>query len=279
MMKGIYRFLMILLLLVYNLVYGQNIEIFKDSNTSNWGLRDESSKSIIVPAKLPKITDFNDTIIVAKYNNWGRMAVFDYDGKNLLEKKNTLLILVDLKFKNCPYDTAFYGTLFEVPMRNPKEELNMRGFEINLQGQCIPNDYFPCPAWAESISFDYLPEYIRLLQKGEEYSWACNMDSAILMCKKAMEYQPDNPAVYFWGASIFVGEYYAPPKSAQKCYDAKYNDWIEMCLEKSLELENRGYYRYVLLRMKKYYYSFLKNNTNSVTLLNKELRALKKECK
>ncbi|NJK96867.1 MAG: hypothetical protein HC905_19875 [Bacteroidales bacterium] len=202
-------------------VFTQKIEKFKDTNTQKWGLKNTETDSVIVPALFPRIHDFNDTLIIVNDLEIG-MAVYNHSGELLIDYDNrTLFTFMDLKIGDCSYDSMIHGKLFDVPMFNPRQEVNMRGYEINLNRECIPNDYFLCPGWTDPILSELTPEYITILQRGEKYSWNGNIDSAIFMCQKAIELHPDNPAVYHWGASLFVRDYYTIndlDKKSLPCY-------------------------------------------------------------
>jgi len=255
----------------------QKFEKYKKEGEALWGLKNKKTGEIVVPAQFPFFFDFNDSLIIVKVED--KEALYNLKGEILIDYTFTDLMFADFSSGNCKCDSSIYSHLMNMPDFNPRLEHTNYMYRITTKGECLFHDYYPCPAWENMANKKDLKGYEQWLLKGEQYKWQKNKDSAIFCCKKAIELEPDNPSIYFWGAILFFDRSVTIVESQKEVFDfPEYYDWVKYCVDKASELETRPYERLEVLQMKKRFYKHALQDKKEVKQIMQEVRTLKLEC-
>lgn len=275
MIRKLFSFILLGLPIFLN---AQEYEKFTNQSSGKVGIKNKQNHSIVVSPQFQNIIDFNyPYIIVADSEN--RVAVFDFDGNKLIDYKKTSIFFNRYYAKDCEYDTSTLNKLINAPYFNPRGDGNMHAFIIDSHGRCIPHDYFPCPAWTDINEEEPIQEHLMWIQKGEEYRWQNNIDSAVMCCKKAISLAPENPAPYYWGARLFLWNHQEKIKSNNNSAYSEYFDWVEDCLNCADKLENRYWLRLQVLRLKRSFYQDTRPDKVKLKQTKQQIKEYKDKCK
>jgi len=266
--------LFIFTIIFLNKSYCQKFTPFLDKNNGLWGIMNNvTNKPVIQGAFNRKIKDYNDSVFVIN-GGIARNALVDTCGRFIVDFTSTSFLILRTNYlgNSYPYDTINDKRLMEFPFFNPRNEVNLYLYLIDNQQACIPTDYFPCPAWKEKKDKN-VPKYLQLIQEGEIQRWNKNIDSAVYYCKQAIEANPNNASVYYWGAHLFIDNAQDKINIKNNEKYSPYYPWIKFCIDKADELETINPYKDWILRDK---YKFYKYNLKDYKVA-KDIKKRRKE--
>ncbi len=253
--------------------FGQRYIPYKDESNDLWGIMDKTTSIPVVLGTFYKVFNYSDSLFVVYKDNM-HYGVVDKRGKFIIDYTETTFWLYKANYlgNQYPFDTVNNCRLQECPFFNPRHEVNMHVFFIDYNQNCIPSDYFPCPSWKKMVN-NIIPPYLQLIQKGEIQRWKNNIDSAVFYCKQAIEANPKNASVYYWGANLFIENFQENIKARNNKQYESYYPWIKFCIDKADELETRNPYKdWILSRKFDFYKKNLKDSKSA-----KEIKKRRKE--
>lgn len=272
------RFLLFMLFFQFIIIdfFGQKFTPYKDKNEL-WGIMNNSTMKHVIRGTFDEILEYNDSIFIIKKDD-SYYAVVDTNGKFILNYTQTAFWLNNT---NClgnvyPYDTLNNKRLVEFPYFNPRKEINYHLFFIDYQRNCIPSDYYPCPSWRRTVNTK-LPLYLELIQKGEIQRYNKNIDSAVYYCKLAIQANPTNASVYYWGANLFIYNFDENIKARNNHKYKKYYPWIKYCLDKADELEKINPYKTTILYRKYDFYKIDLKDKKAAREIKDRIKELKRK--
>jgi hypothetical protein len=171
------------------------------------GVIDKKTKRSIIPPVYNEITEISDSLIVVRTYEKG-YAVVDLKGNIIVPFSKNLV-------KTIPKDKVFFHDYRELFIERYDTILkNNYGYEaylINRQRVCVQMDYYPCPAWKDTITYEEI--YQKYLHEAFKYHSKNNLDSALFFCLKAINSSPNKSYPYYLRA--ILSEYdrdYSPKK-------------------------------------------------------------------
>lgn len=234
---------------------------FQDYQSRKWGVRNDSTNEIVIPAEYRKFVYNNDTLFIymTDSNLFSGITVNGY----VMDTSNhpTYINYVD---------PLYSKSLIEVPITDTNGNKSNRWYLIDFDRNCIPTDYYSCPYW-KKMKFDTIPDYFEMILIGEQARGKKDIDSAIIYCKRAIELAPENPFVYYWGADMLLLNWQEDINSKNNQDYIQYFDWVEMCLDKANALEDNDYYRWLILRLQTKFYKNTRKDKEKYKLYKKEL--------
>lgn len=226
----------------------------------------------------------NDTLFVIQKDNSLVSAVVDSKNNFIIPFTNSSFFTWIYFCDSVPVDMGRPLNLFSFPIKPPNNYTNCYTFYIDLNNRCLPTDYFPCPAYT-NICFDETPDYLKMIQKGEEYIYNNNIDSAISCGEKAIQLNKSNSFSYYWSANILIGNF-LNCSSVNRKINAKNNDdyknyynWVKDCLTKAVELEDRDIFKIEILKAMRKFYNYSLNDRKKVKEIKNQIKVLKEKCK
>lgn len=221
-----------------------------------YGIKEKGSGKILVSPKYYGIGKLNDSLFVVidsldsfkKKTNIIKTMVVNLNGDTILNYGEPEL--------GISYDSLHYGRIFSrITVKPAISPSRYYDCFTNVNRECIPYDYYPCPA-TEKVSNDItLSDYLLVIQKAEETKNENSFLKTIENVKRSIELAPDNPYPYYWGAKYLSDNYitYSTYHNIGLMHEPNLlNEWIN----KADSIENRGYYRVkinnIKLRMNKH---------------------------
>jgi hypothetical protein len=269
-MRTRYILFIIFSLVITRITNAQDYVPFKDSLTFKWGVKNTKTGEVTAEAVHPELFDFQDTLFLFS----------TYDRKfGAINEKGRIVVPIS------SYETYFMRSdkdncnkLVEVAGSDIYGKDSFRRYIIDTNRNCLPTDYYPCPYW-KKMKCDSLNPSLKLIQEGERVREKNDIDSAIFFCKKAIDISPQNASLYFWGANLFIYNWQDQINSKNNKIYTNYFSWIDDCLKKALELENRELYRHMILRSQYQFYKNSLKDKERASKIKKEVKSANEKLK
>jgi tetratricopeptide (TPR) repeat protein len=172
----------------------QKLSVYKDSVTNLLGVKNAYTQKDLIPAQYDQIIDtYGDSLILVQ-NNDSKTGVLDTTNRVIVSFGSQFIGIYN-------FNTQYNGKVYEFPEFNPYKYPNSQLYFVDQHRKCIPMDYYPCPWW-KSITQQPIPDYQQLIYKAKQQVAMHQYDSAISYMNKAINLQPNNPAVYFTRANL-----------------------------------------------------------------------------
>lgn len=240
--------------------------LFKGSN-DKYGLKNRSTNEVIIPAEYLKIWDnFKDSIFVVLTNK-KKSCVININNQKIVPELEGFYSI------NRADNQIKYGSIMAYPPCI-HGKLNRLLYVVDKNGNCILNDYYPCPpSLTDSIKIE--KKHFRYIQEAEKYA-ENDINKSIEYYKKAIYADSLNPATYFSALYVMMRDpdCYVFGKGCDK-YKKQYK-FFEYCINKGLEIENDTHYLIVFNRYMESFYKYCILDKNKVKIAKKEIKRLRK---
>jgi hypothetical protein len=256
--KGIFYLLIFFASTIH--IFSQKYQIFKDRDLEKYGLKDSLTQLILVQPKYQSIYQLNDTLFGILEDDRFFGVINPHGRKVICFGLEPVWIETD--------DSTRLNELF-IYKRNGK-------IFVDVNRNCIPYNYYPCPCDYTSILID-LPVEIVELQTAESYLCDLNADSLQkgieFSLKLAQDYKT-NPSLYYWPADVLLNR----ERSKIDLYDHKssnkYFPQIAEGLDIADSLEKHPFYNIMINNYRyKIYSKYVKDKNKK----NDALQKLKNE--